>query len=375
MRRMGIHPPPPADVNPGPNPPSVALHNQNVAKFTCHIIGDSHVRGLNNILSPLLPGSCSVQTLFHPGAGFHGVSQSHSESPHSIEPSPRDPVIVICGTNYVCTTPWEIIQKSIDEMFERFSDCQCVCLVAVPFRYDNTKLNFHIRRLNGKINHYIKLKNNCNMKIMNPNKFLKPKDYAIDGDGIHLNRFGKSKHCLHIKKVIMCNEIENSVVSTSSTMVHPLPQSVPTHESLHCDDLIDLEYDYDSDWILLEIPRLDKSQECVPSHSILDNTNTEVPTSSLLDTPSIPTHVNNLIKNKDNASSDYYKLAHLSCNFSNNAVFSSPIPVINLDSSVDYDVSHSDVNPVPISVMNESTSMPMPIRAIEPQSRLSTPKN
>ncbi|KAI5724899.1 hypothetical protein M8J77_008505 [Diaphorina citri] len=71
-------------------------------KFTCHIVGDSHVRGLRDRLSPLLPKGCTSHAFFKPGAGYHEVAQS---TKNMFNPSSRDPVVLLCGTNDFLSEP------------------------------------------------------------------------------------------------------------------------------------------------------------------------------------------------------------------------------------------------------------------------------
>uniref|UniRef100_A0A8D9BFU5 Uncharacterized protein n=1 Tax=Cacopsylla melanoneura TaxID=428564 RepID=A0A8D9BFU5_9HEMI len=110
-----------ARVEPKIKPQSVPQPKAKIdGKITCHIIGDSHVRGLRDKMSPLLPDDYKVQTFFQPGAGFHEVANTQVNSPSLITPSAIDPVIVLCGTNDVCATPWEIVQNALDKLFAKF---------------------------------------------------------------------------------------------------------------------------------------------------------------------------------------------------------------------------------------------------------------
>lgn len=187
------HPTSGSNQNPNIHPPRV----HSGTEFTCHLIGDSHVRGLLEKLSPLLPSGCTVQSTFQPGAGYHEMAKIHNQSPHLVKPDAKDSVIIMCGTNDVGSTQWELIQKGLHNLINKFQHCESLCILGIPFRFCNKKMNFHITRLNTKIKNYV-LSNN--VSFLDPNKWLKPKNYAFDG--LHLNNEGKTKLSLRLKKCI-----------------------------------------------------------------------------------------------------------------------------------------------------------------------------
>lgn len=165
---------------------------------SCFIIGDSHVRGLSDKLSQTIPGSCKVEAFFQPGAGFHEVAQTHVHSPNLISADSLDSIVVMCGTNDVCSATWETIESGLHSLTTRFNQCKQFCLVGIPLRYDSRKLNFHIHRLNTKVRNYVKSNlNSDRFSYIDPAKFLKFKHYAVDK--IHLNTVGKEKLSDRIK--------------------------------------------------------------------------------------------------------------------------------------------------------------------------------
>lgn len=296
-------------------------------KFTCHIVGDSHVRGLRDRLSPLLPKGCTSHAFFKPGAGYHEVAQS---TKNMFNPSSRDPVVLLCGTNDVCSTQWEIVQRALDGILQKLHHCQLLCLIEVPLRYSNKKMNYHIIRFNTKVKNYVKSKSN-NVHFLNPNKFLKPRDYAVDG--LHLNKGGKSKLCSKIFSVI--SHIEPLSKEQSN---EPSRLSRASHANPMIVDLIDLT---DLEPLQTCAQNIQNTDESTFSSSNSRNYHPMFPdvtphkvnhfsniVHSLLDTPNIPDHINQLLSNEPH-SSDYYRIAHIShSSFSNNAAHSSPIPTI-----------------------------------------------
>uniref|UniRef100_A0A8D8RX99 Uncharacterized protein n=1 Tax=Cacopsylla melanoneura TaxID=428564 RepID=A0A8D8RX99_9HEMI len=273
--------------NPSPVIPQVQ------ADFTCHIIGDSHVRGLAENLQPILPKGCHTQSFFQPGAGFHGVAAAHSQSPSLITPAPNDTVVIMCGTNDVCTSQWPLIQKALESLITKFQHCKCICIVGVPMRLDNKKLNYHITRFNIKIKSFVKTK--CaNPLFIDLFKLLKRHDLARDG--IHLNKGGKHKLCNKIKSILLKDS-----ANTGSSNRPPLSEIIsPDLIVLHSNEdttVSQLHSVHDSNRTLSEPPILDISHGC-------------------------NSHINTLLLNNPN----HYRLTNVSVQSFSNAVHSSPIP-------------------------------------------------
>lgn len=299
------------------------------AKFTCYLYGDSHVRNLRDGLSLLLPRDCTTRAFFKPGAGIHEVASAIESQPSDpTHPSSNDRVVLMCGTNDICSTQWEIVQEALDNLHTKFQHCEQLCLIQVPLRYDRKKLNFHIQRFNTKVKSYMQSKFN-NVYFLNPTKFLKPSDYAVDG--LHLNRKGKSKLCNKIKIMLSSNVVSsfnrNTCKSTDLNLT-----VVP------CANLIDFENQEIHERV---IPNLtfNESTFSPDSHNYTELFPDRTPSRlfhssnfvhSILDTPNVPCHINNLINTNPNSSSNYYRLAHLSqYSLNNTVIHSSPIPTIS----------------------------------------------
>lgn len=302
------------DENPPPITiqPTIPNKFSNTEPFSCYIIGDSHVRGLSGKLNELLPTGCTAQAVFQPGAGYEAIANTHIKSPNLAYPSPHDPVIIMCGTNDVCVTQWESIQRAIEKIIQKFLQSQLLCIIGVPFRYDNRKLNYHITRFNTKIRYWAKslsISNCRTIQFIDPNNFLKTRDYAIDK--LHLNYSGKTK---------LSRKIKNTLYRISPPDHLPHETLVPDDElgpytSLpDNDDLIDLS----------NAPPL--FPDSTADHTVIQGG----PSESLLDTPNLPQHINNILLNESRSAMDHYRLTSITHSFSN-AAHSSPLPQVSQD--------------------------------------------
>lgn len=343
--------------------------NSNV-RFSCYMIGDSQVRGLREKLSPLLPATCSVIGCFQPGAGYHEVAAVHNLSPNLVKPTSEDVVVLVCGTNDVCSTQWGLIESALDDLLRKFYDVKLFCVVGVPRIFSNKKLNFHISRFNSKIKQHV-TSNQRNACFLDPNKSLKQKDYATDG--IHLNQGGKNK---------LCRRISNIISNRTSTVVESINPNVPNKPEMIngtiVNDLITLDIADTADETDFA-SRIQHGGEnstfahdpSPVNHNMLPVTtplgpsrSTTLTSQSLLDTPNLPIHIGPLLQSDPN----HYMLTNVSMqSFTNMASYSSPLhgiePIEPVQQSIviqSNDVSSPDLTPTSssfnITLCNQSTN-------------------
>lgn len=299
-------------------------------KSKLFLVGDSHVRGLQQILSKCLPeNDDDVISHFQPGAGFYEVSQVHNISKLLITPSTEDALVIFCGTNDIGSTQWMIVQEAVDNLLIKFQHVRQICIIGVPFRFNNKKLNYHITRFNTKLKNYVlpKFHNVC---YLDPNRYLRRENYLLDG--LHLNSRGKTR---------ICNQIINCFKYKSTNVIDLLPDNthlLPNHQSVLCQDLITLD-DFEES-IQTHIANnvhctestfssevISDTSLLFPNTSLINNTciNILPPSNSILETP------NPISKDivEPSYSHDFYKIANLSqISFYTNATHSSPIPTI-----------------------------------------------
>lgn len=212
-------------TSPTESPKSMSIHkswspSSTSSGGTCFIIGDSHVRGLVQQFQSLVSSKWSFESVFQPGAGFKVVANTHTESSSLITPKPEDAVILVCGTNDICTSSWDEVQQGLESLLNRFHDCHSLCLVGVPLRHDSRGLNKHIIRFNTKVKNFV-LNKNKHVFYLDPTRLIKPKFYKQDK--VHLNANGKRYLCNKIGKLFL-NKITlnhsgvgHNIVSCSST--------------------------------------------------------------------------------------------------------------------------------------------------------------
>ncbi|KAI5744486.1 hypothetical protein M8J76_002648 [Diaphorina citri] len=165
-------------------------------------LGDSHLRWMGEELSTLLPSNQKVESFFQPGAGFKGVADVHTRSPHLMKPQANDSVVIYCGTNDVGRSEWNEIKAGLDILITKFKHCDRFCIIGVPLRFNTRKLNYHIVRFNTKLKNYVKSKV-AHLLYIQPNNFINKKHYAMDG--LHFNGLGKSRMCRKIANVLLGN--------------------------------------------------------------------------------------------------------------------------------------------------------------------------
>uniref|UniRef100_A0A8D8XBT3 Uncharacterized protein n=1 Tax=Cacopsylla melanoneura TaxID=428564 RepID=A0A8D8XBT3_9HEMI len=204
-----------------------------IIKGNCFILGDSHVRGLAEKLTCILPNNIKPQGVLQPGAGFAQIARMINDSPNLIRATSDNMLVLMCGTNDVGTSDWTSIRSGIDILLDKFRDVGLLCLVGIPLRYKQKRLNYHISKLNTKIKTYVKNKRNMTCFI-EPCRFLKPHHYLPDG--LHLNKIGKGLLCKKINKFMSNADIGggDTVLPTHSVRIE---RSISQHAIVPVVDL------------------------------------------------------------------------------------------------------------------------------------------
>ncbi|KAI5750719.1 hypothetical protein M8J77_000706 [Diaphorina citri] len=170
----------------------------NTLKNVCHIIGDSHIRYINNILSKKKElQNYEIKTTIKPGKCLKEVLQS---IPSNMKD--KDILVISAGTNDLYRTDFTTISNEINKLSHLK---QRTILISIPPQNcQNT--NRDIIRLNSKINHLCK--SFKNVEILNTHVFIKPQH--LSHDGIHMSK--KAKEWLADKI--------STMITNSRTMNH-----------------------------------------------------------------------------------------------------------------------------------------------------------
>uniref|UniRef100_A0A8D8TJG2 Uncharacterized protein n=1 Tax=Cacopsylla melanoneura TaxID=428564 RepID=A0A8D8TJG2_9HEMI len=157
------------------------------------VVGDSHVRQLQDILAPKLP-SREVQGIFKGGSKLGNVLDLLEEE--SFHWTLGDMLIIFSGANDVCGTSWNVLKSIYEDILSKYQKCK-IGVVLVPLRRGAHQLNSNIEHLNQKIVNFFRFKN---VFILDPQSILDQQDYCPDG--LHLNKLGKEKMCELIKRSV-----------------------------------------------------------------------------------------------------------------------------------------------------------------------------
>uniref|UniRef100_A0A8D8QN37 Uncharacterized protein n=1 Tax=Cacopsylla melanoneura TaxID=428564 RepID=A0A8D8QN37_9HEMI len=158
----------------------------------CHLVGDSHVRALGQILRE--DHQQNVYSTFKPGAGFEAIHESCSLE---LESDDNENVIIFCGTNDVQSSDWSKVKQSIISIISKYKHKR-LSFILVPIRWDRPYVNTRVEQFNTMLRKLFK--ENC-ISYLDPNFYLRPWHYTRDG--IHMNRKGKRLICLKIKSQLL----------------------------------------------------------------------------------------------------------------------------------------------------------------------------
>lgn len=152
------------------------------------ILSDSHGRSWSEHLGSLLGPQFSVEASVKPGANFSNVIAGISDRVANF--GVRDYVIVMAGTNDSSSDYdiWDALELT-------FRSCSKtnLCLVEIPYRYDNPSLNPRINDVNRCIFNMYGRRIFSNVQIFDINKYVSRFDYTRHG--LHFLPKSKKKIC------------------------------------------------------------------------------------------------------------------------------------------------------------------------------------
>lgn len=189
-----------------------------------HIIGDSHSRGLANILrqeSPTLQVTANV----YPGAPLDFLMTKIMES--STNYKTNDALLIIGGTNDISKNNY-----TIDNIKFKLKIIKLLCprtrvyILDVPYRYDKSYLNKYIRNVNKLICQEVESCQSPYFENINLNK-IRRKHYTKHG--LHLTDNGKHELSkIIIEKISYKQRLPNTPILTSQ---HPTTTNVHKNTS------------------------------------------------------------------------------------------------------------------------------------------------
>lgn len=152
------------------------------------LLSDSHGSLWSDHLNSLLGPRFIVEEIVKPVADFANVIAGISDSVANF--GVRDHVVVMAGTNdyYSDYDIWDALELT-------FRSCSRtnLCLVEIPYRYDNPSLNPRIKDVNKCIFNMYGRRKFSNVKIFDINKYVGRFDYTRHG--FHFLPKSKEKIC------------------------------------------------------------------------------------------------------------------------------------------------------------------------------------
>uniref|UniRef100_A0A8D8SQG4 Uncharacterized protein n=1 Tax=Cacopsylla melanoneura TaxID=428564 RepID=A0A8D8SQG4_9HEMI len=146
------------------------------------VIGDSHVRRMENVLTSKLPSHYDVKCYFKPGSKVAELDEISTR-----EHNHQDIIILFSGTNDVSKTSMKAVKESFVKIIDKNKHC-CVGVVLVPLKRNTCNFNSHIKDFNAQLIDFFKDKP---VYLIDPTKILDTNDYC--NDNLHLNKIGKNK--------------------------------------------------------------------------------------------------------------------------------------------------------------------------------------
>uniref|UniRef100_A0A8D9AL14 Uncharacterized protein n=2 Tax=Cacopsylla melanoneura TaxID=428564 RepID=A0A8D9AL14_9HEMI len=188
-------------------------------KQTCHFIGDSHLRHIQERLENNEQFTRNNKPIinFKPGIGVMGISKL---IPDDIDK--KDTIILSVGTNDLYYTDAEIFKNQLKEIAKM---CARTILISIPPQHCEWT-NKDIIKLNTKIKHFC---TQNNIETLNPHTFIKPEHLARDG--IHLGR--KAKTWLANKVMELINGNDRNKKKTTENENNENRETQKTNENIY----------------------------------------------------------------------------------------------------------------------------------------------
>uniref|UniRef100_A0A8D8YU53 SGNH hydrolase-type esterase domain-containing protein n=1 Tax=Cacopsylla melanoneura TaxID=428564 RepID=A0A8D8YU53_9HEMI len=168
------------------------------------LVGDSHVRQLDNILGSNRTTAWDIHCAYQGGSKLCRVTDLIEE--RGISLLPGDTLVVFSGTNDVSHTSWNGLKTSYEEIIAKYHQCK-IGIMLIPARKGDHHLNPHITLMNQKIVKFLATKT---VSTLDPHSVLGNADYSPDG--LHMNSHGKKKICELIRSNLM-EHMEHSAES------------------------------------------------------------------------------------------------------------------------------------------------------------------
>uniref|UniRef100_A0A8D9BZ07 Uncharacterized protein n=2 Tax=Cacopsylla melanoneura TaxID=428564 RepID=A0A8D9BZ07_9HEMI len=178
---------------------------QNTQKKTCVMIGDSHLRYIQEKMEENKQFSQGYTTQTHMKPG-QGIEEICNMIPQNMK---EDSVLVVCaGTNDIYKTKLYTFKEQIEKLAKLRHK---VIIVSIPPQ-NCIHTNEDIIRLNTRIKYICAQYDN--IEILNTHTFIKPQHLAIDG--IHMSR--KAKIWMSTKLVSMIGDKRTRTINNTNNM-------------------------------------------------------------------------------------------------------------------------------------------------------------
>uniref|UniRef100_A0A8D9EY17 Uncharacterized protein n=1 Tax=Cacopsylla melanoneura TaxID=428564 RepID=A0A8D9EY17_9HEMI len=191
-------------------------------KNTFYIIGDSHLRHMQDILEEdkELTSKNKIITKFQPGLGIEQIQQLTPK-----EGTENENIVISVGTNDLYKTNVETFTKTLTEISKQYSR---IILISTPPQACQTT-NRDIIKFNTKIKYQCKKLNN--IEILNTHTFIKVNHLARDGT--HLGWRAKRWLATKISNTIQKKNKEEETLQNSKDQIKNRPHNQHMESNNH----------------------------------------------------------------------------------------------------------------------------------------------